>query len=113
MPDQAVTSCRSLTMMDASAPKEFLAVLRRHWTSHALRRFGERYKLDDYEPEALIDLVERIERKYRVAFANPYWKQHARVMGVAKLFRRNLNASPRVRLVYNRRHQVVVTVLPL
>jgi hypothetical protein len=34
-------------------------------------------------------------------------------MVVAKLFRRNRNASPRVRLVYNRRNQVIVMVLPL
>lgn len=100
-------------MTDTTVSEDIMAVIRRHWTNHALQRFCERYNLDDYEPETLVDLVERIERKYRAAFANPYWLHHPRVMVVAKLFRRNRNASPRVRLVYNRRNQVIVTVLPL
>jgi hypothetical protein len=100
-------------MTEITVPEDVMAVIRRHWTDHALQRFCERYNLDDYEPETLLDLVERIERKYRAAFANPYWQKHPRVMVVAKLFRRNRNASPRVRLVYNRRNQLIVTVLPL
>ncbi len=34
-------------------------------------------------------------------------------MVIAKLTRRNLAASPKVRIVYQRREQMIVTVLPL
>jgi hypothetical protein len=90
-----------------------MAAIRRHWTNHALQRFCERYNPADYEPDSLIDLVDRIELKYRVAFKNPYWDQYPIVMVVAKLMRRNLNVSPKVRIVYDRRKQVIMTVLPL
>ncbi|KLK90883.1 hypothetical protein AA309_23485 [Microvirga vignae] len=93
--------------------KHPIAVLRRHWTIHALQQFCARYDPADYEPEALIDLVDRIEGKYRTAFANPYWDRHSRVMIVAKLTRRNPAVSPKVRIVYDRRAKVIVTVLPL
>jgi hypothetical protein len=52
--------------------EDIMAVIRRHWTNHALQRLCEQYNLDDYEPEIPVDLVERIERKYRAAFANSY-----------------------------------------
>ena len=61
----------------------------------------------------MTDLVDRIECKYRVAVSNPYWNNDARVMVVVKLTRPNLSASPKVRIVYDRRKQVIVTVLPL
>ncbi|MBD2750982.1 hypothetical protein IC232_30585 [Microvirga sp. BT688] len=77
-----------------------MAAIERHWTVHALRRFRERYNLDDYDPASLIDLVDRIELKYRVAFASPYWAPYSRVMVVAKLTRCNLAASSKVRIVY-------------
>jgi len=47
------------------------------------------------------------------AFAIPYWDPYPRVMVIAKLTRRNLAASPKVRIVYQRREQMIVTVLPL
>jgi hypothetical protein len=50
-----------------------MAAIERHWTIHALRRFRERYNLDDYDPASLINLVDRIELKYRAAFASLYW----------------------------------------
>lgn len=93
--------------------KHPMAVLRRHWTIHALRQFCARYNPADYEPEALVDLVDRIECKYRTAFANPYWEKHSQVMIVATLTRRNPTVSPKVRIVYDRRTKVIVTVLPL
>jgi hypothetical protein len=89
-----------------------MAVLRRHWTTHALKQFRERYNLDDFEPDSLIDLVDRIELKYRTAFTNPYWDRHSRVMIATRLIRRNRCASPRLRLIYNRRDKIIVTVLP-
>jgi hypothetical protein len=95
-PDQAIT-----------------AAIERHWTIHALRRFPKRYNLDDYDPASLIDLVDRIELKYQAAFASPYWDPYPRVMVIAKLTSRNLLASPKVRIVYQGREQMIVTVLPL
>jgi hypothetical protein len=59
----------------------------------------------------LIDLVDRIELKYRVSLASPYWVPYPRV--IAKLTRRNLAASPKVRIVYQQREQMIVTVRPL
>ncbi|MBO1908092.1 hypothetical protein J4G37_24770 [Microvirga sp. 3-52] len=100
--------------MTSTEPDQAIMVaIERHWTIHALQRFRERYNLDDYDPASLIDLVDRIELKYRVAFANPYWDPYLRVMVIAKLTRRNLSASPKVRIVYQRREQMIVTVLPL
>ena len=93
--------------------QDIMAAIERHWTIHALRRFRERYNLDDYDPASLIDLVDRIEFKYRAAFASPYWAPYPRVMVVARLTRRNLAASPKVRIVYQRREQMIVTVRPL
>ncbi|MBD2749329.1 hypothetical protein IC232_21860 [Microvirga sp. BT688] len=61
----------------------------------------------------MIDLVDRIEFRYRAAFASPYWAPYPRVMVIAKLTRRNLTAYPKVRIVYQRREQMIVTVLPL
>lgn len=90
-----------------------MAAIERHWTVHALRRFRERYNLDDYDPASLIDLVDRIELKYRPAFASPYWAPYPRVVVIAKLTRHNLAASPKVRIVYQRREQMIVTLLPL
>ena len=89
-----------------------MAAIERHWTIHALRRFCERYNLDDDDPASLIDLVDRIGLKYRAAFASPYWDPYPRVMIIAKLTRRNLLASSKVRIVYQRREQMIVTVLP-
>ena len=90
-----------------------MAAIERHWTIHALRRFRERRNLDDYDPASLIDLVDRIELKYRAAFASPYWAPCPRVMVIVALTRCNLAASPKVRIVYQRREQMIVTVLPL
>ena len=90
-----------------------MAAIERHWTIHALRRFRERYNLDDYDPASLIDLVDRIELKYQAAFASPYWDPYPRVMVIAKLTRRNLSAPPKGRIVYQRREQMIVTVFPL
>ena len=97
----------------AKSRKVIMAANQRHWMTHALQQFHERYNLADYEPDALIDLVERIEGKYRLAFMSRYWDHRPLVIVVARLKRRNLTASPKVRLVYNRRKQVIVTVLPL
>ena len=52
------------------------------------------------------DLVDRIELKYQAAFASPYWDPYPRAMVIAKLTRRNLAASPKVRIVYQRREPV-------
>ena len=90
-----------------------LTAIERHWTIHALRRFRQRYNLDHYDPASLIDLGDRIELKYRAAFASPYWDPYPRVIVIAKLTRRNLAASSKVRIVYQRREQMIVTVLPL
>ncbi|WP_445504411.1 hypothetical protein [Microvirga sp. G4-2] len=90
-----------------------MAALKLHWTIHALEQFCARYNPSDYEPEALVDLMDRIEGKYRTAFANPYWDKHSHVRIVAKLTRRNPAVSPKVRIVYVRRTKVIVTVLPL
>ncbi len=90
-----------------------MAVLRRHWTTHAIQQFCKRYDPADYEPDSLINLVDQIELKYRAAFSNPYWDPYPRVMIVAKLKRRNLTISPKIRIVYDRRRRVVITVLPL
>jgi hypothetical protein len=90
-----------------------MAAIERHWTIHALRRFRERYNLDDDDPASLIDLVDRIELKYRVALASSYWVPYPRVMVIAKLTRRNLAASPKVRIVYQQREQMIVTIRPL
>jgi hypothetical protein len=92
--------------------KHPIAMLRRHWTIHALEQFCARYNPADYEPEALVDLVDRIEGNHRAAFANPYWDKHSQVI-VTKLTRRNPAVSPKVRIVYDRRTKVIVTVLPL
>jgi len=100
-------------MTDTQLHKHPMVVLRRHWTIHALQQFCARYNPADYEPDALIDLVDRIECKYRTAFANPYWDRHSKVMIVAKLTRRNPAVSPKVRIVYDRWTKVIVTVLPL
>jgi len=100
-------------MTSTKPDQAIMAAIERHWTMHALRRFCERYNLDEYDPASLIDLVDRIELKYRAAFANPYWDPYPRVMAIAKLTRRNLSASPKVRIVYQRREQMIVTVLPL
>lgn len=100
-------------MLFTKSQQDIMAVIERHWTAHALQRFRERYNLDDYDPASLIDLVDRIELKYRAAFANPYWDPYPKVMIIAKLTRRNLSASPKVRIVYQRREQMIVTVLPL
>ena len=100
-------------MTSIEPDQTIMAVIERHWTIHALRRFRERYNLDDDNPASLIDLVDRIELKYRAAFASPYWDPYPRVMVIAKLARRSLAASPKVRIVYQRRDQMIVTVLPL
>lgn len=100
-------------MTSTEADQDIMAAIERHWTVHALRRFRERYNLDDYDPASLIDLVDRIELKYRAAFASPYWDPYPRVMIIAKLTRRNLSASSKVRIVYQRRERMIVTVLPL
>ena len=100
-------------MTSTELDQDIMAAIERHWTIHALRRFRERYNLDDYDPASLIDLVDRIELKYRAAFASPYWDPYPRVMIIAKLTRRNLSASSKVRIVYQRREQMIVTVLPL
>jgi hypothetical protein len=98
-------------MTSTKSQQDIMAAIERHWTIHALRRFRERYNLDDYDPASLIDLVDRIELKYRAAFASAYWDPYPRV--IAKLTRRNLAASSKVRIVYQRREQMIVTVLPL
>lgn len=90
-----------------------MAAIGRHWTTHALRQFCNRYNPDDYEPNSLLTLIDRIEFKYGNAFTNPYWDKHIKLIVIAKLTRRNLSASSKVRLVYDRRRKVVVTVLPL
>jgi hypothetical protein len=95
------------------ATNAVMAAILRHWTTHALQQFREWYNLDDYEPDSLADLVERIEFRYRVAFTNPYWERHPKVLIVAKLTRRNFMVSPKVRLVYDWRAMVILTVLPL
>jgi hypothetical protein len=100
-------------MTSAEPDQDVISAIERHWTIHALRRFRERYNLDDYDPVSLIDLVDRIEFKYRAAFASPYWNPYPRVMIIAKLTRRNLSASSKVRIVYQRREKMIVTVLPL
>ncbi|MPR10074.1 hypothetical protein [Microvirga tunisiensis] len=100
-------------MISTESHQAIMAAIERHWTIHALRRFRERYNLDDYDPTSLIDLVDRIELKYRAAFVSPYWGPYPRVMVIAKLTRRNLSASTNVRIVYQRREQMIVTVLPL
>ena len=100
-------------MSAAKFRKHPIAVLARIWTVHAVDLFCAGYAPADYEPEALVDLVDRIEGKYRTAFASPYWERHSHVMIVAKLTRRNPAVSPKVRIVYDRRAKVIVTVLPL
>jgi peptidoglycan/xylan/chitin deacetylase (PgdA/CDA1 family) len=100
-------------MTSTESHQDIMTAIERRWTIHALRRFRERYNLDDDDPASLIDLVDRIELKYRAAFASPYWNPYPRVMIIAKLTRRNLSASPKVRIVYQRREQMIVTVLPL
>jgi hypothetical protein len=100
-------------MTTEETEKAVLAAIRRHWTVHALQRFRKRYNLADYEPKSLINLVDRIEAKYAVAFQNPYWDEHSLVIVVAKLLLRNLGVSPKIRLLYNRRKKVIITVLPL
>ena len=100
-------------MTSTERDQAIMAAIERHWTVHALRRFRERYNLDDYDPASLIDLADRIELKYQAAFASPYWDPYPRVMVIARLTRRNLAASPKVRIVYQRRDQMIVTVLPL
>jgi hypothetical protein len=100
-------------MISTGSHQAIMAAIERHWTIHALRRFRQRYNLDDYDPTSLIDLVDRIELKYRAAFASPYWDPYPRVMVIAKLTPRNLSASPKVRIVYQRRKQMIVTMLPL
>jgi hypothetical protein len=97
--------CRAVIAFTKSQ-RDVIATIRRHWTIHALRRFRERYNPDDDDPASLIDLVDRIELKYRAAFASPYWDPYPRVMVIAKLTRRNLAASPKVRIVYQRRESV-------
>jgi hypothetical protein len=109
-----VDLCNTVALMTLTMSHQaIMAAIERHWTTHALQRFQERYNLDDYDPASLIDLVDRIELKYRAALASPYWEPHPRVMVIAKLTRRNLAASPKVRIVYQRREQMIVTVLPL
>jgi len=98
-------------MTSTASDQAIMAAIERHWTIHALQRFRERYNLDDDDPASLIDLVDRIELKYRAASASPYWDPYLRV--IAKLTRRNLAASPKVRIVYQRREQMIVTVRPL
>jgi hypothetical protein len=71
--------CRTV-MTSIKSHWDIMAAIRRHWTCHALRRFRERDNLDNYDPESLIDLVDRIELKYRAAFASSYWDPHPRVM---------------------------------
>ena len=100
-------------MTSTGLDQDIMVAIERHWTIHALQRFREPYNLDDYDPAPLIDLVDRIELKYRAAFASPYWDPYFRVMVIAKLTRRNLSASPKVRIVYQRREQMIVTILPL
>jgi hypothetical protein len=97
--------CRAV-MTSTESHQDIMTAIERHWTIHALRRFRERYNLDDDDPASLIDLVDRIELKYRAAFASPYWDPYPRVMVIAKLTRRNLAASPKVRIVYQRRESV-------
>jgi hypothetical protein len=80
--------------------QDIMVAIERHWTIHTLRRFRERYNLDDYDPASLIDLVDRIELKYRAAFASPYWDPYPRVRVISNLTRRNLAASPKIRIVY-------------
>jgi hypothetical protein len=82
-------------MTSTESHQDIMTAIERHWTIHALRRFRERYNLDDD------------------AFASPYWDPYPRVMVIAKLTRRNLAASPKVRIVYQRREQMIVTMLPL
>jgi len=96
----------------ADIDKAVMAAIQRHWTLHALQRFRKRYNLADYEARSLVDLVDRIEAKYALAFQNPYWKEHPLVIIVVTLLRRNPGASPKIRIVYNRRKKVIVTVLP-
>lgn len=100
-------------MTSTEPDQTIMAAIERHWTIHALRRFRERYNLDDYNPASLIDLVDQIELKYRAAVASPYSDLYPRVMVIAKLTRRNLGPAPKVRIVYQRREQMIVTVLPL
>ena len=64
---------RRVVITSTKSHRDIMAVIERHWTIHALRRFRERYNLDDDDPASLIDLVDRIELKYRAAFASPYW----------------------------------------
>jgi hypothetical protein len=60
-------------MTSTESQQAIMAAIERHWTIHALRRFRQRYNLDDYDTSSLIDLVDRIELKYRAAFASPCW----------------------------------------
>jgi len=51
-----------------------VAVIRRHWTIHALWQFREGYNSDDDDPLSLINLVDRIEFKDRAACVSLYWE---------------------------------------
>ena len=42
-------------MTSTELEQDIMAAIERHWTIHALRRFRERYNLDDYDPASLID----------------------------------------------------------
>ena len=66
-------------MTSTEPDQAIMAAIERHWTIHAIRRFHERYNLDDYAPASLIDLVDQIKLNDRAAFASPYWEPHPRV----------------------------------
>lgn len=72
-----------------------------------------RYNPDDFEPDAIVGLTDRIEAKFGEAFRNPYWDDKPYVLVTARLRRRNLSASSRVRLLYRRDQRRVITVYPL
>lgn len=69
--------------------RDIMAAIERHRTIHALRRFRERYNLDDYDPASLIGCVDRIELKFRAAFASPYWDPYPWIMGIARWYEAN------------------------
>lgn len=97
----------------ADIRRSTVAELERHWTTHAIEQFLTRYDPEDYEPDAFVGLVDRIEAKFGLAFESPYWATRPRVMIVADLMRRNNQASPKIRIIYVIRDRMVITVYPL
>ena len=102
-------------ILDKENPQDVISnALNRHWTTHSLMRFLERYGEFDIASTDFVNLVPRIEYRCRdlVMATDRCSRTDALVIVSVRTWSEKEQGIIKVRLLYNYRDKVVLTALP-